>query len=170
MSRNYEAVAEASRREYQAWREAGETDGGLIEVWPNGWYPARIVAVKDGLVPKSGDGMMMRLDIKVKHPEGRYKTLRTWKLYEHSNVMARTIGRQFLGGLTEISGHANPEEWIGERVEVRLKAPKEPVNAQGYTNDNDITGVRASAGKAPPAPPPPSVEVVGIDDDDDVPF
>ena len=160
-----------AQRELQNWRAQGGGDGGGAPVlWDDGWYDARICKVQDGLIPKSGRGEMCNCDFELDN-KGERKVLRVWFVYLHDNPQVEAIARRKLAQVEEAVGEREPEDWLGKRLQVRLGQPKEPVNANGYANDNEFMEAKAPrprpAGAAPPRQPSPGPDVPA---DDDLPF
>ena len=133
---SYSEYAGESAREYKAWREEG---GDAVELWPEGWYPAQVVEAKDGIVPKSGSGEMAKIVFKLKRESDR-KNLTKYLCYVHGNRQVQTIARRQMGHLSEVFGTSDVEDWLGSKLDVKIRVPKEKVNSGGYTNDNELTG------------------------------
>ena len=171
---SFEKYAEAAREEYRQAREEREEG---VQVWPEGWYPARIEGVVDPLKPKRG-GKMMRIDFKLRNPDtGKMKSLSGWFCYEHDNPMTEKIARRQLGQLTDMFGVSPKTDWPNERLMLKLRVPKTERNDAGYENDNDIGGFRNyNANQDAAAPSGPREEPDSYDKpksgepEDDIPF
>ena len=128
--------------------EAGGDDYGPTELWEPGWYVGQIVHVEDSLVPKgrtAAEAQMMRLDFEVRRgADGDdRKVLRRYLCYLHPNATAQTIALRQLGELTAVLEEESPEDWLGRKVDVRLKSPKRKETPDGYVNDDEVAAVKA---------------------------
>ena len=146
-----------------AYKANADVSGQKLPIAP-GWYSARIGKVVEGLVPKSGDGEMIRIDYDVKVSETDRQEVRVWYCHEHSNETTKDIAMRKLGHIVELTGATEPQGWVGQDLDVRIEPSGQFDTVEEVAESGTEAPLRRPVGGAPaPAPAP-------VDDDDAIPF
>jgi hypothetical protein len=117
---------------------------------PEGWYTAVITdaPLKE---TRSGTGHYIKLSWKIEGPKSVGRLVWQNLNVRNDNPKAEEIGRRQLGEVSRAIGLAkisDSDQLIGGRCEIKIVVR----NDETYGSSNEIKGVRAVSGSAPPAP------------------
>ena len=150
---------QAARAAYKA--DSGSGGGEQVPI-PAGWHPARITLVKEGLIPKSGDGEMMRLHLDVHLGGGAARPIRQWYVHEHSNQDTMDIANRKLGQIVDVTGKFMPQDWVGQEIDVLIEPDGQFYEVEQVAPLGSKTGGIAIA--------PPDAHPAPAEDPDAIPF
>ena len=126
-----------------------ENEGFKVDLWPEGIYAGVVADYADGLVPagyEEDTAQQMYVELTAHHRDGRTKTLRRYMAYLHPKQGWQRWSRLLIRQLQDATGGRMPDDWVGKKVLVELKEPKEKTrvfNGRTYEQDNDVAGFRA---------------------------
>jgi hypothetical protein len=133
-------------------------EGRSYDLIPEGWYTATITKADLGQT-KSGTGQKIDLRYDITGPAHQGRVVFASLNIRNQSQKAEEIGRQQLGDLMRAIGLAkvqDTDELIGGTLSIKIKIkPAE----NGYEARNEVSGVKAIDGSAPPraATPSPSM-------------
>lgn len=126
-------------------------EGRSYDLLPDGWYTATITEAKLGQT-KSGTGKKIDVRYDITGPTQQGRVMFQSLNIRNQSQKAEEIGRQQLGDIMRAIGLArvqDTDELIGGTLAIKIKTkPAE----NGYEARNEVGGVKAIEGSAPPKP------------------
>lgn len=121
---------------------------------PDGWYTA-VITDADLKETRSGTGHFIKTAWKIEGPKSAGRLIWQNLNIRNDSPKAEEIGRRQLGEIARAIGLAKVSETdqlIGGRAEIKITTRED----EKYGSSNEIKGVRAIGGSAPPAPAAPA--------------